>query len=91
MPGRPLRLGLIGFGAIGAEVARLVIGRRAGHAVVSHVLVQTLPRPEAEQRILAAATEPVWISTSKAAFFEQDWDICVEMAGQPVARDTAPD
>ena len=85
----PLRVGLIGFGAIGSEVAKYVIGQRAGHCVVSHVLVRTVPRPEAEQRILDAAPSPPWIGTSKSEFLAGNWDLAVEMAGQPVVRETA--
>ena len=95
MPRTPIRLGLVGFGAIGAEVARLVNARRAGDCVISSVLVQTLPRPPEEQAILDRASEmaraPLWIGTSKESFMRQDWDLCVEMAGQPVVRETAAD
>ena len=75
-PDKRPRIGLVGLGAIGSEVLRLVNDGTAGPAVISAVLVRTLPRPEEDeaelQRCLGAdgvSRAKPWVGTDVGEFW----------------------
>lgn len=82
--GRPLRVGLIGYGAIGNYVAqKLTDGTTLPHAQLTAVLVKR-KRDEIPPELKKVGA---LLTTDPDAFFEADWDIAVEAAGQDAVRD----
>mmetsp|Transcript_117870 Transcript_117870/g.227298 ORF Transcript_117870/g.227298 Transcript_117870/m.227298 type:complete len:286 (-) Transcript_117870:87-944(-) len=81
----PLRIGLIGHGAIGGHVAKSLLDGTLPDARLAAVLVkhQRSPPPE-----LAFAGGPLFTADAEA-FFRADWDVAVEAAGQPLVREHA--
>lgn len=74
----PLRLGLIGAGAIGAHVIEFVANELADRVQIPAVLVRT-PRP-------AAANGPDFL-TDPVDFHAGDYDVVLEGAGHQAVRD----
>jgi len=78
----PLRVGLIGLGAVGEPVARaLRDGVTLPQATLAAVLVQR-PRDTRPEYLSDAQL----LTTDPEAFFNVRWDLCVEAAGQPSIR-----
>mmetsp|Transcript_109126 Transcript_109126/g.340104 ORF Transcript_109126/g.340104 Transcript_109126/m.340104 type:complete len:285 (+) Transcript_109126:27-881(+) len=81
--GRPLRVALIGYGTIGTYVAkRLVEGTAVPNARLAAVLVRQ-PRDPVPPLL---ASSGVLLTTDPGAFFDAEWDIAVEVAGQDAVR-----
>lgn len=82
--GQPLRVGLMGYGAIGGYVAQqLLDGKSLPGARLSAVLVNRLRDPPAE---LTGPGAPIFTADADT-FFNVDWDIAVEAGGQAVVRE----
>lgn len=80
---RPLRVGLIGYGTIGEYVAeKLVDGTTLPGARLAAVLV----RQKREKAPVLGGSNAVF-THSPDAFFDAEWDVAVEAAGQGVVRD----
>lgn len=73
-----LRLGIIGYGAIGRELHEAVVFGRAGDAACQAVLVRT-PRE--------AGTAPEGLTADPEEFFAQSFDAVMECAGHTAVRD----
>jgi aspartate dehydrogenase len=88
----PLRIGLLGCGAINSKVAEMIMKGEAGPAILTAVLVRK-ERSEEELKSLlpydcrAAAT----VTTAADEFFSTDsnWSLCIEAAGQPTVKEYA--
>jgi len=81
----PMRVGLVGLGAIGSIVAEALSspsGLLRPRAALGAVLVS---RPR-EKRPAEIGSEAL-LTTDVEAFLSADWSICVEAAGQPWVRD----
>jgi aspartate dehydrogenase len=80
-----IKVGIIGFGAIGSEVAEAIVNGQAGHAKLVSVLVRS---PE---KIDPGATERLGctFTTDAANFLDHDMDIVVEVAGHEALRSYA--
>ena len=79
-PAPPLRVALLGAGAINGRVAEALGSGEAGAASLAAMLVRT----ERDERPAYAQTEDeVTLTTDADAFFAADWALCVEAAGQP--------
>lgn len=87
-PRRPLRVGLLGCGAINSRVAEIINCGEAGSCVIGSVLV-TNERSLAE-RTLVIPSSPDIVTTSADVFFaSDDWSLCIEAAGQPAVVEHA--
>lgn len=84
---KELRVGLIGFGAIGREVATAIVEGRAGHAKLVSVLVRS---PEKLERDLADRLG-CHFSSDAANFLDTQLDLVVEAAGHEALRSYAED
>lgn len=84
----PLRIGLLGCGAINSKVAEMIVAGQAGPAELTAVLVRKERSPEETTSFLPKKNE-VEVITDADAFFQADWNLCVEAAGQPAVRDYA--
>lgn len=87
-PGKrhPLRVGLIGFGAIGRRLAEAITAGEAGHCELSAVLVR---RPE---RISDVADKLGCLVTGDAGdFLATSFDLVVEVAGHDALKAYAED
>lgn len=81
--GAPLRVGLVGLGAIGSRVAEaLGDGTTLPRAELAAALVAR-PRPERP----ACCGERALLTHEPEAFLAAQWDVCVEAAGQPWLRE----
>ena len=78
----PLRVGLLGCGAINSEVAAALHSGNAGPAELVAVLVRSDRTAEEKAGLTGFTTDP-------AAFFAADWQLCVEAAGQPAVIEHA--
>lgn len=86
MPPRPpLRIALLGCGAINSHVAEKINGGEAGPAELAAILVRS-ERSEAERSTLLPSA-PQLVTTVVDDFFAADWSICIEAAGQPAVRE----
>mmetsp|Transcript_32012 Transcript_32012/g.39272 ORF Transcript_32012/g.39272 Transcript_32012/m.39272 type:complete len:315 (-) Transcript_32012:393-1337(-) len=92
----PLRIGLLGCGAINSTVAKMIANRKAGPSVLAAILVRK-ERSEEELRSLLSGEsdteesdnqDSVVCTTDADKFFatDSDWTLCVEAAGQPAVR-----
>jgi aspartate dehydrogenase len=83
----PLRVGLIGFGAIGRRLAKAIVNGEAGHCELGAVLVR---RPE---RIDDAAREQIGctVTGDAADFLATRLDLVVEVAGHDALKAYAED
>lgn len=80
----PLRVALIGHGAIGASVAQAIVGSTHGLRADRIVLVAVLV---ARRRAVVDDAESAFLLTHEAeTFFETSFDVCVEVAGQSAVR-----
>ena len=87
---QPLRVGLIGFGAIGQAVADGIAAGHAGNARLVAVLEQFAQDYRAAGHRLA--TEPTVTFTEDAArFHAAEFDLAVEVAGQEALKSHALD
>ena len=77
-----LRVGIIGYGAIGREVARAIAEGQAGRAKLVCVLVRSPQKvePDAAERLGCSFT------TDAADFLDQQMDLVVEAAGHDAVR-----
>ena len=89
----PLKIGLLGCGAINSTVARMIATGEAGPAVLRAVLVRSERSKEEIQSLLpnnkTGEEESVFrFTTDPEEFFaeDSDWDLCIEAAGQPAVR-----
>src|SRR4051794_39091200 len=73
----PLKLGFIGYGTSGRQVARGLAEGQAGAARLSAILVR---------RPLADAPEGVVSTTDRDEFLSQPLDVVIELAGQPAVQ-----
>jgi aspartate dehydrogenase len=80
-PAKPLRIGLLGCGAINSNVASVINSGGAGPASVGAVLVRR-ERSEEELQTIAPSS-PDCVTTDEDAFYAADWTLCIEAAGQP--------
>ncbi|HEY8341790.1 MAG TPA: aspartate dehydrogenase [Calditerricola sp.] len=74
-----LHVGIIGYGAIGRDVARYIAEGKAGRAVLAGVLV----RPG---RRAATGLDPALVDEDVAAFLARPLDVVVEAAGHDAVR-----
>ena len=94
----PLKIGLLGCGAINSTVAKMIVNQEAGPALLKAVLVRK-ERSEEELRSLFpaacasadASNESLpagCFTTDPDKFFgsDSDWDLCIEADGQPAVR-----
>ena len=81
-----VRIGLVGFGAIGSVVARALVARTHGLASSSAVLDSILVRTARATRPEGLG-EDVLITADRDAFFARPFDVLVECAGQQSVRD----
>lgn len=79
-PASPLRVGLLGAGAINGRVGEALAAGEAGPAQLAAVLVRTA---RAERPAYAGTEAEVCLTTDEETFFAADWSLCVEAAGQP--------
>jgi len=83
-PRQPLKVGLVGLGAIGGYVAEALAGDAPlPGAQLAAALVQ---RPRGEGERPAGCGPDVVLTNDVEAFFAADWTLCVEAAGQPWLR-----
>jgi aspartate dehydrogenase len=78
---KPLGVAILGYGAIGSQVAGAIAAGEAGCTELRAVLVQS-------ERAARPAGLPTgcYFGTDAAAFFAAEWELCVEAAGQPAVR-----
>ena len=84
-----MRIGLLGFGAIGSVVARALVERTHGLARSAAVLDAVLVRTARDARppLLAGHDdEAILFTTDADAFFARPFDVLVECAGQQSVR-----
>jgi aspartate dehydrogenase len=77
-----MRIGLLGYGAIGKRVAEEILAAQAGvlgNTELVAVLIRT-SRPAED------TPNGVLVTTDADSFYAADWDLCVEVAGQPTVR-----
>ena len=72
-----MKVGLVGYGAIGSKVAELLLAKQCGRCTLVAVLVHNAREAPAE---LARASVP--FSADVDAFYTQPFDVLVEAAGQ---------
>lgn len=77
------RIGLIGFGAIGASLAEYWSGAIGGHGVLAAVLV----RPSQVSRARKAVNHDALVTDNSTDFFNRDLDLVVEAAGHAAVLD----
>ena len=85
----PLKIGLLGCGAINSTVAKMIVDGTAGPAILRAVLTRTERSSEDIESILSGEDESpsnVLFTTDAGKFFAEDWDLCIEAAGQPAVR-----
>lgn len=75
------KVALVGYGAIGKQVAENILAGKAGRASLAAVLVKS----ERDVRP-AELPQSVYFGTDAAAFFDTDFSLCVEAAGQPAVK-----
>lgn len=76
-----MKIGLIGYGAIGKSVAQGILAGLAGRASLAAVLVRNERDSRPEE-----LPESVYFGTDESAFFHTDFSLCIEAAGQPAVR-----
>ena len=100
----PLRIGLLGCGAINSTVAEMIVNGQAGPCEISAILVRKEQSKQEimESSLLTASSDQIInkkkntsinVTTSADDFFNDDknteWTLCVEAAGQPAVRQHA--
>jgi aspartate dehydrogenase len=78
-----LKIGLIGFGAIGASLAEYLSGAFGEHGVLAALLV----RPSQVSLASKAISHGALVTDDSAAFFSRDVDVVVEAAGHTAVLD----
>ena len=73
-----IRIGLLGFGTIGQQVADLIAEGKAGHTT----LVAALVRSPSKVTPAVRARHPIPLMTDAAQFLDTEMDLVVEAAGQ---------
>jgi aspartate dehydrogenase len=84
----PLRVALLGCGAINSHVAQKIGTGEAGPVELAAVLVRT-ERTAEQIGQLGAHGEALEFTTDAGSFFGAEWALCVEAAGQPAVREHA--
>jgi aspartate dehydrogenase len=80
-----LRVGLIGYGAIGRPVAEAISQGKAGNARLAAVLVRDVNRHWGDMPF-STSPPPVTFTADADAFFDCDFDLLVEAAGHEAVR-----
>jgi aspartate dehydrogenase len=70
-----LKVGIIGYGTIGEDVAQAILNQEAGNVELTAVLVRHLSKIENAEK------QPFLITDNQELFFSQSLDIVVESAG----------
>jgi len=83
----PLRVGLIGFGAIGHRLAEAIVAGEAGHCKLGAVLVRRPERIDAE----TVARLGCMVTGDAADFLATSLDLVVEVAGHDALKAYAED
>eukprot|EP00943_MAST-04B_sp_MAST-4B-sp1_P003420 g3420.t1 len=84
----PIRVGLIGYGAIGSVVANAVIDSTHGLNKTRIKLVAVLIKNARSKDIVESFSKnDVLLTTSANDFFNTKFDVCVEAAGQSAVRE----
>ena len=88
----PLKIALLGCGAINSTVAKMITHQEAGPASLKAVLVRNERSNEEIQSLFPTTTSDAagecCFTTDPDTFFSDDsgWDLCIEAAGQPAVR-----
>lgn len=82
----PVKIGLLGHGAINSTVGKMILNGEAGPAIAKAVLVRTEQSRESIQSSGVYDASQVAVTCNPDLFFDRDWDLCVEAAGQPAVR-----
>ena len=89
----PLKIGLLGCGAINSTVAKMIVNREAGPALLRGVLVRKERTEEEIRSLLPCRSSSDGLpldcfTTDPDKFFsaDSDWSLCIEAAGQPAVR-----
>jgi aspartate dehydrogenase len=82
----PLRIGLLGCGAINSKVAEMITKNQAGPAELATILVRKETSKANIQQKLAIETA-VTIDPDEFFNADSDWSLCVEAAGQPAVKE----
>jgi aspartate dehydrogenase len=86
----PLKIGLLGCGAINSTVAKMIANQEAGPAILKAILVRNERSKEEIQSLLPTSDTDAGecFTTDPDKFFakDSDWDLCIEAAGQPAVR-----
>jgi aspartate dehydrogenase len=91
---RPLKIGLLGCGAINSRVAEMIAKGEAGPSLIAAILVQK-QRSDAELQSLlpndCSYVEAITVTAEPEKFFstDSDWTLCIEAAGQPAVKEHA--
>lgn len=85
----PIKIGLLGCGAINSTVATMIADGKAGPASLKAVLTRSKRSKEEIETLAPRFAINVSFETDPDLFFAQDWDLCVEAAGQPAVRQHA--
>ena len=87
----PLKIALLGCGAINSTVAKMIAHQEAGPAILKAVLVRNERSKEEIQSLFPSTSDAAGecsFTTDPDKFFanDSDWDLCIEAAGQPAVR-----
>ena len=84
----PIKVGLIGHGAIGSVVANAVMNSTHGLDKTRIKLIAILTKnPRSEETIVNFSNNNILLTTNPEDFFSTEFDVCVEAAGQPAVRE----
>ena len=84
----PIKVGLIGHGAIGSVVAIAVMNSTHGLDKTRIKLIAILTKnPRSEETIVNFSNNNILLTTNPEDFFSTEFDVCVEAAGQPAVRE----
>ena len=76
----PLKIGLLGCGAINGTVAKMIASGDAGPAVLKAILVRNERSSNDDSECFTTTNPDHFFSTNS------DWNLCIEAAGQPAVR-----
>jgi aspartate dehydrogenase len=81
----PLRVGLIGYGAIGEPVAQAILDGRAGGAILTAILVRDVDKHR-KQAAHLIANPAITFTDNADEFFASDFNLLIEAAGHEAVR-----